>query len=84
MAKVIIDNVEYEVKDGEQICNAALDAGVPFNCNSGECGTCLVKVLEGADNMGELTDEEVNLGMDKDNRLSCVSKVKSGIVKLKY
>lgn len=84
MAKVIIDNTEYEVEDGKQIAEICEKAGIPFSCNSGVCGTCQIEVKEGADNLGELNQEEKDLGMDRNNRLGCQCVIKSGMVKVTF
>lgn len=84
MAKLIIDDVEYDVKDGARIDEICENAGIPFSCNSGVCGTCQIEILEGAENLGELNQEEEDLGMDENNRLSCQCIIKSGTVKVTY
>ena len=84
MAKLIIFDKEYDVPDGDLIAEACMDAGVSFNCNSGICGSCLVKVVEGAENLGELTEEEKDLDLDENNRLACVCVIKGGIVKVTF
>ena len=48
MAKLYIDNIEYDIPDGQQIAEACETAGIPFSCNSGVCGTCQITVQEGA------------------------------------
>lgn len=84
MAKLIIDQIEYEVPDGTQISEACEKAGIPFSCNSGVCATCQIEVLEGAENLGPLNQEEKDLGMDENKRLGCQCTIKSGIVKVTY
>ncbi len=84
MAKLIIDNEEFEILDGSKIDEISENAGIPFSCNSGVCGTCQVEVLEGSENLSELNEEEIELGMDKNNRLSCQCIIKLGTVKLTY
>ena len=84
MAKLIIDNIEYDVPDGEQIATACETAGIPFSCNSGVCGTCQIEVQEGKENLNELNREEMELAMDRNNRLGCQCKIVSGIVKVTY
>ena len=84
MAKLIIDDVEYDIEDGARIDDVCEGAGIPFSCNSGVCGTCQIEILEGADNLGELNDEENDLGMDRNNRLSCQCVINNGIVKVTY
>lgn len=84
MAKLIIDNIEYEIEDGKQIAEFCEKSGIPFSCNSGVCGTCQIEVKEGADNLNELNQEENDLGMDRNHRLGCQCIIKSGIVKVTY
>jgi ferredoxin len=84
MAELFIDNDGYDLPDGTPIDAICENAGVPFCCNSGVCGTCKVEVLEGAENLSELTDEEKDLGMDLNNRLSCRCRIMSGTVKITY
>ena len=84
MAKLYIDDEEIEVEDGTQIAEACENAGIPFSCNTGVCGTCQIEILEGAKNLSELNDEEDELGMDENNRLSCQCKILQGVVKVTY
>ena len=84
MAKLIIDNTEYEVPDGTQIAAFCEKAGVPFSCNSGACGTCQLSVLEGAENLNELNHEELDLGMDQNHRLGCQCVILKGTVKVSF
>ncbi len=83
MAKLIIDNIAHEIPDGTSIAEVCEKSGIPFSCNSGVCGTCQVEVIEGAENLAELNQEEKDLGMDCHNRLSCQCVIKSGTVKIK-
>lgn len=84
MAKLIIDDREFDVPDGGKIDAICEKAGIPFSCNSGVCATCQVEVVEGAENLNELNTEETDLGMDRNNRLSCQCSIKSGTVKITY
>ena len=84
MAKLFIDNIEYDVADGTQIAEVSEKAGIPFSCNSGVCATCQIEVREGAENLGELNQEEKDLGMNQIHRLSCQCIIKGGIVKVTY
>lgn len=84
MAKLIIGDKEYELPDGAKIDALCEKVGIPFSCNSGVCGTCQVKVLEGEDNLSGLNQEENDLGMDRRTRLSCQCSIKSGTVKITY
>ena len=84
MAKLIIDNTGHEIPDGTCLAETCERAGIPFSCNSGVCGTCQIEILEGADCLGELNQEELDLGMDRNNRLSCQCTILKGTVKVTY
>jgi len=84
MAKVIIDNNEFEVVDGEHFVEQAENCGVPFGCSEGICGTCKCRVLDGANNLSEKTQEEIDFGLDSDERLLCQVRAKSGKIKFKF
>ena len=84
MAKLVIDGNEFDVPDGEKIDEICEREGIPFSCNSGVCGTCQIEILEGAENLNDLNDEENDLGMDRNNRLSCQCAILQGTVKVTY
>lgn len=86
MAKIINDETkeELEVLDGEPIKKACMELGIPFACEDGICGTCMIEIVEGEDNLTDLTKNEEYLGRDKNHRLACQCKIKSGVVKIKY
>lgn len=84
MFKLIIDQAEHDIPDDGSVVLACKNAGIRFDCNNGVCGSCHIKILEGANNLTELTQEEVDLGMDKDNRLACQCFIKSGTVRITF
>ena len=84
MAKIIIDNVEYNIPDGTALAEICEKHGIPFSCNSGVCGTCQIEIITGAENLNDLNQEEKDLAMDRNHRLSCQCSVRSGIVKITY
>lgn len=86
MAKIIsTDNEEeIEVNDGEPIKEACEKLGIPFACEEGICGTCMVDIIGGQENLSELTQEERDMGRDKNHRLACQCRIEHGIVKIKY
>jgi ferredoxin len=88
MAKLIFDNTKEEVTldDGASIADPCEDAGVHFACGEGMCGTCIVRVLEGGENLSPPTEAEIDfLGEDgvKKERMACQCKITSGTVKVK-
>lgn len=87
MGKLIFtDNQEeYEVKDGDPIAPACENAGIPFACTEGVCGTCVIEVPEGMENLSPYTQEEEDfLGPMGNERLACQCKLKQGCVKITF
>lgn len=87
MAKLFfVDNQEeVEVPDGERIQQACEEAGVPFACTEGICGTCVIEVEEGMENLSPFTQEEQDfLGELGCERLACQCKAQSGRIKIKF
>ena len=86
MAKVISGNTgkEVEIKDGDKIRDACEELGVPFCCREGVCGTCMIDITEGAENLSKVNEQEEWLGRDQKHRLACQCKIKKGQVKVKF
>lgn len=89
MAKLQFANTgeEIELDDDSPIAQACEEAGVPFACTEGVCGTCIVEVVEGKENLSEPTQAETDfLGEQGTNRerMSCQCKIKCGKVKISF
>lgn len=87
MAKLIFEDnkEEFDLPDDSPITEACEQAGVPFACTEGVCGTCVVEVVEGMENLSEFNQAEADfLGELGCERLACQCKIKSGFVKLKF
>lgn len=87
MAKLIFKNTgeERELKDGSPIAEVCEEAGVPFACTEGICGTCVIEVVEGMENLSDFTQEEKDfLGEQNHERLACQCKINSGLVKINF
>ena len=86
MAKIIFNEVEeVELPDGSEIAEPAQDAGIPFGCTEGVCGTCIVEIEEGMENLSEYTEEEEDfLGPIENERMACQCSIKGGTVKVRY
>jgi ferredoxin len=87
MPKLIFDNTgeEKELPEDSPLAECCEEAGVPFACTEGVCGTCVVEVLEGMENLSELTQEEKDfLGEQDKERLACQCRIKGGCVKLTF
>ena len=87
MAKLIFENTgeEKDLPDDAAIQEFCEEAGVPFACTEGVCVTCVIEVVEGFENLSEVTQEEKDfLGEQDRERLACQCKIRSGCVKIKY
>ncbi|HSW87064.1 MAG TPA: 2Fe-2S iron-sulfur cluster-binding protein [Rhabdochlamydiaceae bacterium] len=87
MAKLIFNNTgeEKELEDESPIAEVCEEAGVPFACTEGVCGTCVVEVVEGMENLSSFTQEEMDfLGEQDRERLACQCKIKGDCVKLTF
>lgn len=87
MAKLIFEdnNEQVQLEDGSEIAKSCEEAGIPFACTEGVCGTCVIEVTEGMENLSEFTEaEEDFLGELDTERLACQCKIKGGCVRIKY
>jgi len=73
-----------ELPDGSPIAEICEEAGVPFACTEGVCGTCVIEVKQGHENLTEPTQEEKDfLGEGTSHeRLACQCKIKQGRVRI--
>ncbi len=87
MAKLFFEDTQKEVElaDGSPIADACEQAGVPFACTEGVCGTCVIEVTKGLENLSAFTEAEADfLGDSGSERLACQCKIKHGLVKIKF
>lgn len=87
MGKIVFEDTleEHQVPDGAPIAEVCEEAGVPFACTEGVCGTCVIEVTEGMENLSSFTQEEEDfLGELNNERLACQCKLNGGLVKIKF
>lgn len=64
-----------------------IGAGITYGCREGDCGTCLTRVLEGAENLSEPSALELRVLKENlaghDDRLACQCQVLGGAVKVR-
>ncbi len=86
MAKIIDTKTEAEIElpDGEDIRDACEKLGVPFGCQNGLCGTCMIDINSGDENLSDLTEEELILERDRIHRLACQCKIDKGEVGISW
>ena len=89
MPKVTIttDDQTIDVGEGYALIDMCEDhdTSILFGCRDGACGACMVRVLEGADNLSPMQEDEQDfletMAAEPDERLACQCKV-YGDVKL--
>jgi ferredoxin len=87
MAKIIFEDNqdETDLPDDSPIMEACEAAGVPFACTEGVCGTCVIEVTEGMENLSEFNQAEADFLGDLDReRLACQCRLKRGCIKVKF
>ena len=84
MAKLIINDESFDVEPNKKIVEEIEEAGVPIGCSNGVCGTCEVEILDGMENLNDMTEEEEDLGMEGNKRLACQCSIKDGTVSMEY
>jgi ferredoxin len=88
MPKLVFDHNEEEVDlpEDSPIAEACEDAGVPFACTEGVCGTCVIEIIEGVEYLSKPTQEEEDfLGEGTcGERLACQCKIKCGKVRIRF
>jgi len=78
MPKLKIKDKEFELEKGKSIKDSCEKAGIPFGCEDGNCGTCMIEVREGQNLLCEINDKERSLGIDdKSLRLACQCTIKN-------
>lgn len=87
MAKIIFEGnrEETDLPDGSPIIEACELAGIPFACTEGVCGTCVIEVSDGMENLSDFNQAEADfLGELDKERLACQCKIKGGCVTIKF
>ena len=84
MAIIKTNDNQIELSDRAPIRDACEELGVLFGCRSGLCGTCMIDIVEGEENLSELSEEEVAMDRDRTHRLACQTKIKKGTVMIKF
>ena len=88
MAKLIFENTGEEVmlEDNAPLAESCEEAGVPLACTEGVCGTCVIEIKKGKENLSKPTQEEEDfLGEGCcDERLACQCKIMKGEVTISF
>lgn len=88
MPKLIFDHnkEEVELEEGAPIHECCENAGIPFACTEGVCGTCIIEVKEGLENLSPPTQAEEDFFGEGvlDERMACQCKIKCGTVRISF
>jgi len=74
-------NLTVNVPAGSRVIEISekVNSGIVYGCREGDCGTCLMKVTEGMDNLSEPSALELRILKEhfagKDMRLACQAQV---------
>ena len=79
-----MDDKELQVPENKSVVEECKELGIMFGCEDGVCGTCMVEVDEGMENLTPRNEAEKNMGLEGNQRLMCQCKLKGGTVKVKY
>lgn len=80
MARITIDGKSQEVDAGAPIQMACEALGVPFGCQAGNCGTCVIQVESGMEHLWPKNDLEKDMRLREHERLACQARVQDGDV----
>tara|TARA_R110001592_G_scaffold48182_6_gene152026 strand:+ start:1009 stop:1263 length:255 start_codon:yes stop_codon:yes gene_type:complete len=80
MPKITIDGQSRELAADEAIQASCDDLGVPFGCQAGSCGTCVIIIEQGMENLHPRNELEEDMGLKDNERLACQARIKDGEV----
>ena len=88
MARIIFESTheEEEIADGSPCQIICEEHGVPFACTEGICGTCIVPVMDGMDNLTAPSQAEKDFLGDegvKTERMMCQCSIQKGTVRIR-
>ncbi len=84
MAKIIGYGKEQELPDGAPIIHACEQLGVPFGCRAGQCGTCIITIENGMENLEPKNHLEMDMGLMDNQRLACQARIRSGTIHISW
>ncbi|MCF6286340.1 MAG: (2Fe-2S)-binding protein [Candidatus Hydrogenedentes bacterium] len=80
MPKITIDGKSRELASGDAIQASCEDLGVPFGCQAGSCGTCVIVIESGMEGLASRNELEDDMGLKDNERLACQARIKDGDV----
>ncbi len=79
------DDLTVEATDDANLRDVAMEEGasIPFGCEQGICGTCLIDVPVGAENLSDVDEQEQEtlqaMGGTPGQRLACQCQVNGNV-----
>ena len=79
------DELIVQADEGANLRDVAMNEGasIPFGCEQGICGTCLIETPEGGENLSEMDDQEQEtlqaIGGTPGQRLACQCQVNGDV-----
>jgi len=80
MPQITIDGKGEKLSEGEPIKAACEALGVPFGCEAGSCGTCVITIESGMENLLPKNDMEIDMRLRDNERLACQARIGAGDV----
>lgn len=80
MPRITIDGKSIDLEPGAPIMAACEELGVPFGCQAGSCGTCVIVVESGMGNLHAPNDMEEDMSLRANERLACQARIREGEV----
>ena len=80
MPRITIDGKSYELDEGEPIKVACEMLGVPFGCEAGSCGTCVITLESGLEHLLPKNAMEIDMRLRDNERLACQARIGAGDV----
>lgn len=88
MPKVTIktDNMTIDVAENYALIDMCedYDTSILFGCRDGACGACMVRILEGEQNLTPMKDDERDfletMAAQENERLACQCRVKGDVI----
>jgi ferredoxin len=77
------DRIVKDVADDSALIETCQGTSILFGCGDGSCGSCLIRVLKGADALSKMGQDEAEflelLGSDSSERLACQCRVRGDV-----
>ena len=83
--EIVTDNKTIDVADGYAMIDMCddHDTSILFGCRDGACGACMIRVLDGAEHLSPMQDDERDfletMAAEPDERLACQCRVSGNV-----